>query len=301
MKENISEFLKLQNDRMKSPFFSAIVFSLLFYNWDVLYYLFSYDADILAKIGYVKSELPKKSLLEPFFLTVSLLIVPLIVNNVIQLISDYISSYRSEKLNRYRISRGKGELEIANLEARKNFEPQRIEAETLHNIEGLKGENNNLNALVASHKEHILELTAALESERVTTSEIRLENKAISNTLKSLQDENEKLNEKVNITLDKYHGLLKSIEVEINNRETGSEPFINIDEIEKRNKQFGKIKDNIARNIIMNNIPNDKLANIANSLKASTPRDELIDSYKLISEEIKERGYLQGNINKNKK
>ncbi|MGI2157889.1 hypothetical protein [Shewanella baltica] len=284
MKETLSEFLKLQNDRMKSPFFSAIVFSLLFYNWDLFYYLFSYDADILAKIAYVKSELPKRSLLEPFSLTVILLIVPLIVNNIIQLISDYIYSFRSEKLNRYRISRGRGELEIATLEARKNFEPQRIEAETLNNIEGLRNENNNLNDLLLSHKGHISELTAALDSERVTTTEIRTKNNAMSSDLNSLKEQNKLLTQKLNESIDKYDSLEKAILL-IKAEKTGKD-IVENNESQKITSQIDINNPADIDKIVMNIMPNKETMDMVNALRENLPNKETMDMVNALRENL---------------
>lgn len=90
MKEFINDFLKLQNDRMKSPFFSAVVFSLLFYNWDLMYFLISSDLDAVVKIEYINKSVSERSLLKPFLLTAALLILPIFINNAVQWLSDFL-------------------------------------------------------------------------------------------------------------------------------------------------------------------------------------------------------------------
>uniref|UniRef100_UPI0040480DFA hypothetical protein n=1 Tax=Shewanella baltica TaxID=62322 RepID=UPI0040480DFA len=173
MKEFISEFFKLQNDRMKSPFFSAVVFSILFYNWDVIYFLISSNSETLSKIDYIKNTVKERSLIAPFLLTGALLILPIVINNIVQWLVDHLTSVRQNRLNKYKIRGGEDELEIAHLEASKSFEPTKIQMQTQNNIDGILTENVTLKASLDDYRQQIEDFKLSLESERNASVESR--------------------------------------------------------------------------------------------------------------------------------
>lgn len=189
MKEFINDFLKLQNDRMKSPFFSAVVLSLLFYNWDLIYFIISSNFETVSKIEYVKKELTEKSLWHPFILTIILLILPVIVNNVVQSITDYFVAIRTNKLIEYKIARGKGELNIANLEAEKSFSTNKIELEVKNNIASIIDKNASLENSLYTYKGQLDELKLSLESERKASEESREHSSFLVSELESAKSE----------------------------------------------------------------------------------------------------------------
>ncbi|MEL4428597.1 hypothetical protein [Shewanella mangrovisoli] len=189
MKEFVSEFLKLQNDRMKSPFFSAVVFSLLFYNWDLIYFLISSNSEALVKIEYVNAKFFERNLWKPFFLTAVLLIVPLLVNNIVQLITDHFVSKRVNRLNKYKVGRGENELQVADLEARKNFSTTRIELEVKNNIDGVLAENTSLKNSLKQYEDQLSELKLSLDSERNASKESREHSAFLTSQLDTVKGE----------------------------------------------------------------------------------------------------------------
>lgn len=166
MKDMVTDFFKLQNDRMKSPFFSAFICALLFYNWDIVYYLISFDSDAVTKTNYVTELLKGKSLIAPFIITVAFLVIPLFFNFSIQLILDKLNSSRQNKLNGYKIESGKDELKIADLEANKVYSLKRVELETGNNIDLLKRRLAVADEQIVSQNDMIAELSKAADAQR---------------------------------------------------------------------------------------------------------------------------------------
>lgn len=189
MKELISDFFKLQNDRMKSPFFSAIVFSLFFYNWDIIYFLISSDLEVVTKIEYIKKTIGERSLLKPFLLTAVLLILPIFINNAVQWLSDFFISIRVNRLNKSKIKRANDELAIANLEAEKSFSARKIEMHVQNNIDAIQSENSNLKTSVDDCKEQIEALKLSLDSEREASVDSRKHADFLVNELESAKSE----------------------------------------------------------------------------------------------------------------
>lgn len=198
MKEFINDFLKLQNDRMKSPFFSAVVFSLLFYNWDLMYFLISSDLDAVVKIEYINKSVSERSLLKPFLLTAVLLILPIFINNAVQWLSDFFMSIRVNRLNKFKIRRASDELVIANSEAEKNFSTRKIEMHVQNNINAIKSENNNLKISVSDYKEQIEALKLSLDSEREASVDSRKHSDFLVNELENTKNELESFKMSVN-------------------------------------------------------------------------------------------------------
>lgn len=196
MKEFISDFFKLQNDRMKSPFFSAVVFSILFYNWDLVYFLISSNTETLSKIDYIKNTMKERSLIDPFVLTGILLILPIVINNAIQWLTDHLTSIRTNRLNRYKIKRGEDELTIAHLEASKSFEPKKVEMHVQNNIEKIIDENNILTISLDEYREQITDLKDSIDSERKASEDSRAHTSFLSSELDTSKYELSSLNDK---------------------------------------------------------------------------------------------------------
>ncbi|MEM6191639.1 hypothetical protein [Shewanella scandinavica] len=201
MKEFISDFFKLQNDRMKSPFFSAVVFSILFYNWDVIYFFISSNTETLSKIDYIKNIMKERSLIYPFLLTGTLLILPIVINNAVQWLTDHLTSIRTNRLNRYKIKRGEDELKIAHLEASKSFEPKKVEMHVQNNIDKIIDENNLLTISLDEYKEQITDLKDSIDSERKASEDSRAHTSFLSSELETSKYELSNLNDKWKIEL----------------------------------------------------------------------------------------------------
>ncbi|MFB2727787.1 hypothetical protein ACE02H_10035 [Shewanella mangrovisoli] len=138
----------------------------------------------------------ERNLWKPFFLTAALLIVPLLVNNVIQLITDHFVSKRVDRLNKYKVGRGENELQVADLEARKNFSTTRIELEVKNNIDGVIAENTSLKNSFKQYKDQLSELKLSLDSERNASKESREHSAFLTSQLDTAKEElSEALNE----------------------------------------------------------------------------------------------------------
>lgn len=198
MKEFINDFFKLQNDRMKSPFFSAVVFSLFFYNWDIIYFLISSDLEVISKIEYIKKTVDERSLFKPFLLTAALLILPIFINNAVQWLSDFFMSIRTNRLNAFKIKRANDELDIATLEAEKSFSVRKIEMQVQNNIDAIKSENSNLKTSVDDCKEQIEALKLSLDSERKASVDSRKHSDFLVNELENTKNEFESFKMSVN-------------------------------------------------------------------------------------------------------
>lgn len=245
MKEFISDFLKLQNDRMKSPFFSAVVLSLLFYNWDLIYFIISSNFETVTKIEHVKKELSEKNLLHPFILTVVLLILPVIINNIVQWITDYFVSERARRLIRYKIARGEGELKIANLEAEKNFATNKIELEVKNNIANIIDRNKNLEQSLHTNKGQLDELKLSLESERKASEESREHSSFLVSELESAKGQIHALKDELairdrDIYLLNISSKAENHMISKDGKISGSKDFLNNDDKNNASKKSKK-------------------------------------------------------------
>ena len=199
----LKTFLRHQNDKMKTPFFSAFIAAALFFYWDVLYYIFNSEQDVLVKIETAKAMSDSKSVFFLLVMVSGLLVVPIFINFVIQILTDGLDNKRKTNLLTNEKKQGQLLYDTAMNKARAEQAPQIIQEETKYKIESVLKKNAELEKHTATQQEVIehqsmeeLEvINANLDIELNELDKYKSEYAILDNHVKELRSENATLKE----------------------------------------------------------------------------------------------------------
>lgn len=189
----LKTFLRHQNDKMKTPFFSAFIAAALFFYWDVLYYIFNSEQDVLVKIETAKAMSDSKSVFFLLVMVSGLLVVPIFINFVIQILTDGLDNKRKTNLLTNEKKQGQLLYDTAMNKARAEQAPQIIQEETKYKIESVLKKNAELEKHTATQQEVIEHQSKALEQGDAQTAIMSKEAVNHMGKVRGLEAENTKL------------------------------------------------------------------------------------------------------------